>query len=183
MADLQKRYREELVKKLKDELKISNVMAVPKLQKVVVNMGVKDATGDKKLVEKMALIVGQITGQKPKIARAKKSIATFKLRQGDPIGVTVTLRGKRMYAFMDRLISIVLPRIKDFRGVRNDSFDGRGNYALGFYEYSVFPEIDPGSVERLQGMEIIMVTSAKNNDEGRALLAAFGMPFKKSAQK
>jgi large subunit ribosomal protein L5 len=183
MANLQKKYQEEIVKTLKNELKISNVMAVPKLEKIVVNMGVKDATGDKKLVDRMAAVVGQITGQKPKIARAKKSIATFKLRQGDPIGVTVTLRGKRMYAFMDRLISIVLPRIKDFRGVRADSFDGRGNYALGFHEYSVFPEIDPGSVERLQGMEIIMVTTAKDNNEGRALLTAFGMPFKKSAQK
>jgi large subunit ribosomal protein L5 len=185
MADIKLRYvayDEKLAKELQTKLQIENVMAVPRLQKIVVNMGVKDATGDKKLVDKMALVVGQITGQKAKIARAKKSIATFKLRQGDPIGVTVTLRGKRMNEFLERLINVVLPRIKDFRGISKKSFDGRGNYALGFREYAVFPEIDPNTVDRMQGMEIIFVTSGKNNEEGEALLAAIGMPFQKPAK-
>lgn len=182
MTNLNEKYKKEIVGKLQEELKIKNPMAVPKLQKIVINMGVKDAVGDKKLVERMAAIVGQVSGQKPKISRAKKSIATFKLRQGDPIGVTVTLRGKRMYEFLNRLISIVLPRIKDFHGVGTKSFDGRGNYALGFIEYAVFPEIDPGSIERMQGFEVIFVTSAKTDEEGRALLTAFGMPFQKSAK-
>lgn len=180
MADLQTKYTTEIVAKLQQELAVKNPMAIPKIKKIVLNMGVKDAVSDKKLVEKMALVIAQISGQKPKITKAKKAIATFKLRQGDPIGVTVTLRGKRMYDFLDKLISIVLPRIKDFRGVQTDSFDGRGNYALGFGEYSVFPEIDLGTVERMQGMEIIFVTSAKNNEDGLALLKAFGMPFVKS---
>jgi large subunit ribosomal protein L5 len=183
MAELVKifyrKYDEKMAKDLQTKLEIANVMAVPRLQKIVVNMGVKDATGDKKLVEKMAVVVGQITGQKPKIARAKKSIATFKLRQGDPIGVTVTLRGKRMTEFLERLINVVLPRIKDFRGLNKTSFDGRGNYALGFREYAVFPEIDPNTVDRMQGLEIIFVTSGKDNTEGMALLEAIGMPFQK----
>jgi large subunit ribosomal protein L5 len=179
MADLMRKYKEEMIPALEKQLNIENVMAVPKLTKIVINMGVKDATGDKKLVDRMAIVVGQIAGQKPRINRSKKSIATFKLREGDPIGVSVTLRGKRMYAFLDKLISVVLPRIKDFRGVSRTSFDGRGNYALGFVEYAVFPEIDPGSVERMQGLEIIMVTTAPDNVQGLALLEAFGIPFKK----
>jgi large subunit ribosomal protein L5 len=179
MADLFKKYKEEIIPKLEKEHSITNVMAVPKLTKIVVNMGVKDAAVDSKLVDKMVTIVSQITGQKPRVTRAKKSIATFKLREGQPIGVSVTLRGKRMYEFMDRLISIVFPRIKDFRGISNNSFDGRGNYALGFIEYAVFPEIDPGAVDRMQGLEMIFVTTAKNNEEGYALLEAFGVPFKK----
>lgn len=183
MADTKIRfheYNDELAKNLQAQLGIANVMAVPRLEKIVINMGVKDATGDKKLVDKMAGVIGQISGQKPKIARAKKSIATFKLRQGDPIGVTVTLRGKRMSAFMERLINVVLPRIKDFRGISKESFDGRGNYALGFREYAVFPEIDPNTVDRMQGMEIIFVTSGRTNAEGAALLEAMGMPFAKA---
>ena len=180
MVDLHKKYNEEIIANLEKQLNITNIMAVPRLQKIVVNMGIKDATSDKKLVEKMANVLGQITGQKPKIARAKKSIATFKLRQGDPIGVTVTLRGKRMYEFLERLINIVLPRIKDFRGVSRSSFDGRGNYALGFPEYAVFPEIDPNTVDRMQGLEMIFVTTGKDNTEGMALLEAFGMPFQKT---
>lgn len=180
MTNIQEKYKKEIIGALQKELKIKNSMAVPKLQKIVINMGIKDAVGDKKLVERMGIVVGQISGQKPRVARAKKSIATFKLRQGDPIGVVVTLRGKRMYEFLNRLITVVLPRIKDFRGVSGNSFDGRGNYALGFSEYAVFPEIDPGSVERLQGFEIIFVTSAKNDEEGRALLKALGIPFKKN---
>lgn len=180
MIDLQKKYNQEIVKALEAKLNIANVMAVPKLQKIVLNMGVKDATSDKKLVEKMSVALGQIAGQKPRLNRSKKSIATFKLREGDPIGVSVTLRGARMYEFLYRLINVVLPRIKDFRGVSRKSFDGRGNYALGFPEYAVFPEIDLSTVDRMQGMEIIFVTSGKNNEEGIALLEAFGMPFQKT---
>ncbi len=180
MADLYKKYKEELISQLQKELGVTNVMAIPRLTKIVVNMGVKDATADKKLIDRMGQIVSQITGQKARVARAKKSIATFKLREGDPIGLTVTMRGKRMYSFMDKLISVVLPRIKDFRGVKATSFDGRGNYALGFNEYAVFPEIDLGSVERVQGLEVIIVMSAKTDAEGLALLKAFGMPFQKT---
>lgn len=179
MADLQKKYRDEVINKLKQELDIANSMAVPQLVKIVVNMGVKDAITDKKLIERMAIIMSQITGQKPRVNKAKKSIATFKLREGDAIGLTVTLRGRKMYDFMDRLVSIVLPRIKDFHGIKTNSFDGRGNYALGFYEYAVFPEIDPGSVERMQGLEVIFAIKAKSDKEGYALLKAFGMPFMK----
>lgn len=180
MANLYEKYKKEIVPELQKQLQIKNQMAVPQVKKIVVNMGVKDATSDKKLVDKMAQVVAQITGQKPKISRAKKSIATFKLRQGDPIGVTVTLRGKRMHEFLDRLISIVLPRLKDFRGISTESFDAHGNYALGFIEYAVFPEIDLGTVDRMQGLEVIIVSSSKNKEEGFSLLKAFGMPFKKS---
>jgi large subunit ribosomal protein L5 len=179
MADLQKKLKEEVIPQLQKELKIANRMAIPRLVKIVLNMGVKDAISDKKLVTHMAEVMAQISGQKPKITKAKKSIATFKLRQGDPIGVTVTLRGKRMYHFFDRLVSIVIPRIKDFHGLKTVSFDKNGNYALGFREYSVFPEIDIGSVDKLQGLEIIIVSTAKDKEQGLALLKAFGMPFQK----
>lgn len=180
MTDLQKKFREEFVVKLQKELNVTNSMAVPRLQKIVLNMGVKDATSDKKLIDRMAQVMTQISGQKPRIARARKSIATFKLREGDPIGITVTLRGKRMYAFLDRLVKIVLPRIRDFRGIKTGSFDGRGNYALGFSEYAVFPEIDSGTVDRIQGLEIIVVTSARTDEGGLALLKVLGMPFQKN---
>jgi len=180
--DLQKKFTEELVKKLEKDLGIKNPMAVPHLVKIVVNMGVKDAVSDKKIIEKMSGALGQVTGQKAKPTKAKKAIAGFKLRQGDVIGLTVTLRGKRMYAFYDRLVKIVLPRIKDFRGVPRGSFDGRGNYTLGFHEYSTFPEIDPASVDRLQGMEMVFVTTAPDNAQGFALLEALGMPFAKEAK-
>ena len=183
MTDLKKTYNEELVPKLQKDLGVKNPMALPRLQKVVLNMGVKGAVADKKLIEKMAVALGQVSGQKPKVTRAKKAIASFKLRQGDAIGLVVTLRGKRMYAFVDRMISIVLPRLKDFRGVKRTSFDARGNYTLGLHEYSVFPEIDPASVDRLQGMEIVFVMNAKDKKEGFALLEAMGMPFAKEAQK
>jgi large subunit ribosomal protein L5 len=179
MVDLHKKYKEELVAKLEKELDIKNPMAVPHLEKIVVNMGVKDAVADKKNLERMKGPIAQITGQKAKVTRAKKAIAGFKLREGDAIGLVVTLRGKRMFTFFEKVVKIVLPRIKDFRGVKRTSFDGQGNYTLGMYEYSTFPEIDPGSVERLQGMEIVFVTSAKDNKEGFALLEALGMPFAK----
>lgn len=161
------------------ELGINNPMSVPKLSKIIVNVGVKDALSDKKSIEKVAGIIGQITGQKPKVTVAKKSIATFKLREGDKIGLVVTLRGKRMHNFFKKLVSIVLPRIRDFRGVKSTSFDGKGNYTLGFTEYTVFPEIDPGKVEKVQGLEISIVTTAKDNKEGLALLRIMGMPFQK----
>lgn len=177
--DLQKRYKEELVKKLEKDLGIKNPMAVPHLGKIVINMGIKDAASDKKIIEKMSGALGQITGQKAKPTRARKAIAGFKIRQGDVIGLMVTLRGKRMYQFYDRLVKIVLPRLKDFRGVPRGSFDGRGNYTLGFHEYSTFPEIDPASVDRLQGMEMVFVTTAPDTVQGFALLEALGMPFAK----
>ncbi|HSA83673.1 MAG TPA: 50S ribosomal protein L5 [Patescibacteria group bacterium] len=182
MDNLQERYKKEISGKLQEQLGIKNPMALPRLVKIVVNMGVKDAVADKKLMEKMSGALGIITGQKPKTTRAKKSIASFKLREGDAIGLVVTLRGKRMYAFFDKLVRIVLPRIKDFRGVKRTSFDKQGNYTLGFYEYSTFPEIDPASVDRLQGMELVIVTTGKNRDESFALLDALGMPFAKEAK-
>lgn len=179
MDTLQTQYKETVTKDLQNSLQVKNVMAVPHLEKIVINMGVKDAVGDKKSVEKMAGVLGQITGQKARINRARKSIATFKLREGDPIGVMVTLRGARMYEFLEKLIKVVMPRLKDFRGVSNTSFDGRGNYALGLSEYAVFPEIDPATVERMQGLEIIMVTSAPDNKSAHLLLEKLGVPFQK----
>ncbi len=183
MTDLQKKYKEEMIPELQKKLSLKNPMSVPRIAKIVVNMGVKDAVADKKNIEKMAAIMSQITGQKAKVTKAKKAIATFKLRIGDPIGLVVTLRGARMYDFFDKIVKVVLPRIKDFRGVKRTSFDKTGNYTLGLYEYSVFPEIDPGSVEKLQGMEIVIVTSAKTNQESLALLEQMGMPFTKEAAK
>ena len=177
--ELQEKFTKELVQKLEKDLGIKNPMAVPHLEKIVINMGVKDAVSDKKVIEKMSGALGQITGQKAKPTRARKAIAGFKIRQGDTIGLMVTLRGRRMYEFYDRLVKIVLPRLKDFRGVPRGSFDGRGNYTLGFHEYSTFPEIDPASVERLQGMEMVFVTTASDNAHGFALLEAMGMPFAK----
>ena len=181
MINTNEAFTKEIAPKLQKTLGIKNVMALPRLTKIVVNMGVKDAVGDKKLIEKMAQNVGIVTGQKAKVTRAKKAIAAFKLRQGDAIGLVVTIRGRRMYAFYDKIVKIVLPRIKDFRGVRRTSFDAQGNYTLGLHEYSVFPEIDPGSVDRLQGIEIVFVTSAQTQAEGLALLEALGMPFTKEA--
>jgi len=181
--NLQKKFKEEIGSKLQKELGIKNPMALPRLEKIVVNMGVKDSVSDKKLIEKMAGAVAQITGQKPKVTRAKQAIAGFKIRQGDALGLVVTLRGRRMYTFFDNIVNIMLPRLKDFRGVKRKSFDGRGNYALGLHEYSVFPEIDPASVDRLQGMEIIFVTKAKDNQDAFALLEAMGMPFQKEQPK
>ncbi|MBI4080197.1 MAG: 50S ribosomal protein L5 [Candidatus Levybacteria bacterium] len=173
-------YKKEYIENLQKKLNIKNPMAVPILTKIVVNMGVKDAVSDKKNMERATKVMVQITGQKPKVTRAKKAIAAFKLRERDEIGLVVTLRGKRMYGFFNKLVNIVLPRLRDFRGVRRGSFDGRGNYALGFTEYAFFPEIDPATVERAQGMEIIIVTTAKDNNEGVMLLETLGMPFEKT---
>ncbi len=180
MTTFEEKFKKEQLPKLKEKLGIKNVFAVPKLSKILVNMGVKDAISDKKNMEKGASLLVKITGQKPKVTKAKKSISTFKLREGEEIGLVVTLRGKRMYDFFEKLTKIVLPRIRDFRGVRTTSFDGRGNYTLGFSESTVFPEIDPSTIDRIQGLEINIVTTAKDDKEGFELLSIMGMPFQKS---
>ena len=174
---LKEKYYNELAAKLKDELGIANVNDVPKLEKIVVNMGVGDAAPDSKLMDAAVEDLRTITGQQPMICRAKKSIATFKLRAGMPIGAKVTLRGDRMYEFFDRLIAAAIPRIRDFRGLPANSFDGHGNYSMGVTEQIIFPEIDYDKVDRTRGMDITFVTTAKTDDEGRALLTAFGFPF------
>ncbi len=181
MDNLQIRYTKTIKQDLQKSLGIKNPMATPHLVKIVVNMGVKDAVADKKNVEKAGNALSQITGQKARVAKAKKSIASFKLREGEPIGVMVTLRGKRMYDFFEKLNSIVLPRIKDFHGIRRSSFDGLGNYTLGLSEYTVFPEIDPSTVDKVQGLEIVIVTSAGNDQNALALLESLGAPFEKGA--
>lgn len=174
---LKEKYYNELAAKLKDELGIANVNDVPKLEKIVVNMGVGDAATDSKLMDAAVEDLRVITGQQPMICRAKKSIATFKLRAGMPIGAKVTLRGDRMYEFFDRLIAAAIPRIRDFRGLSPKSFDGHGNYSMGVTEQIIFPEIDYDKVDRTRGMDITFVTTAKTDEEGRALLNAFGFPF------
>jgi len=178
--NLQQKYVKEIANDLKKELGVKNSMAVPMLSKIVINMGIKDALLDKKNIEKATEILTQIAGQKPKIMKAKKSISSFKLREGDKIGLSVTLRGKRMYDFFEKLTSVVLPRLRDFHGVRTTSFDKKGNYTLGFTESAVFPEIDPARVDRIQGLELTVVTTAKDDKEGLALLKALGMPFIKN---
>jgi len=175
---LLERYRSEVVQKLSQEFGFKNVHQVPRLEKVVVNMGVGKATQNAKLVEKAAEELAAITGQKAAIRRARKSIANFKLRQGQAIGCTVTLRGTRMWEFFDRLVSVSLPRVRDFKGVSAKGFDGRGNYSLGIREQIIFPEIDYDSVENITGLNITVVTSARNDAEGKALLAQLGMPFR-----
>ncbi|HXS15501.1 MAG TPA: 50S ribosomal protein L5 [Candidatus Saccharimonadales bacterium] len=174
---MQDKYQKEVAKKLQEALKIKNPMALPKITKIVVNMGVQHAIQDKKNMEVGTQIMEMITGQKPKVTAAKKSIASFKLREGDKIGLVVTLRGDRMYDFFGKLVDVVLPRIKDFRGISNKSFDTRGNYTLGLSEYTVFPEIDPGKVDRVQGLQVTITTNAKNTEEALALLKEMGMPF------
>jgi large subunit ribosomal protein L5 len=174
---LQENFNKEIISTLKEKLAIKNVHQIPKLKKIVINMGVKDALADKKNVEKAAEVLGLIAGQKPKIMKAKQSIASFKLRQGDQIGVMVTLRGKRMYDFYQKLTTIVFPRLRDFHGVKTNSFDGNGNYTLGFAESTVFSEIDPSRADKIQGLEISIVTTALTNEHGMELLKALGMPF------
>lgn len=172
-------YDEVVVPKLMKELEIKNIMECPKLEKIIVNMGVGEATQNSKLIDAAMGDLTIITGQKPIVRKAKKSEAGFKLREGMPIGAKVTLRKERMYDFLDRLVNVVLPRVRDFEGVSANSFDGRGNYSLGLRDQLVFPEIEFDKVEKLLGMSITIVSSAKNDEEGRALLKAFGMPFKK----
>ena len=175
---LKERYRDEILTKLKDELGLGNVMEVPKPTKIVVNMGVGDASKDAKLLDGAVKDLTTITGQKPAIRRARKSIATFKIREKMPIGAAVTMRGDHMWDFLDRLLSIVLPRIRDFRGLNPRSFDGAGNYSFGLVEQLVFPEIDYDDLDATRGMDITIVTSAKNDEQGRALLLALGFPLK-----
>lgn len=177
MARLKDRYREEVVPALRRELSYRNVMQVPRLSKIVINVGVGEAIGDARALEAAVRDVTTITGQRPVVTRAKKSIAGFKLRAGMAIGVKATLRGERMYHFLDRLCNVALPRQRDFRGVSPDSFDGRGNYTLGLREQLVWPEIDYDTVEKVRGMEISIVTTAKTDEEARRLLELLGMPF------
>ncbi len=179
MPRLKDRYRKEIVPALMEEFGYRNVMEVPRLQKIVVNVGLGEALQDVKALDAAARDISTITGQKPIIMRAKKSIAGFKLREGNPIGVKVTLRGNRMYDFLDRMCNVALPRRRDFRGVSPDSFDGRGNYTLGFREQLVWPEVDYDSIDKIRGMEVTIVTTAKTDEEARRLLQLFGMPFRR----
>jgi large subunit ribosomal protein L5 len=175
---LRSRFEKEVAVALMKELELKNPMAVPRLNKIVVNMGVGEATQNAKLIDPAVNELGQITGQKPVVTRAKKSIAAFKVREGMPIGAMVTLRGDRMYEFFDRLVSIVLPRVRDFRGVSTKSFDGRGNYTLGLHDQLIFPEIDYAKVDKLKGMNVTIVTTARSDDQARSLLKHLGMPFR-----
>jgi large subunit ribosomal protein L5 len=177
---LKVRYREEIVPALREEFGFANIMQVPGVTKVVVNMGVGDAARDSKLIEGAIRDLGAITGQRPSVTKARKSIAQFKLREGMPIGAHTTLRGDRMWEFLDRLLSVALPRIRDFRGLSPRQFDGNGNYTFGLNEQSMFHEIDQDSIDRVRGMDITVVTTAKTDDEGRALLRALGFPFKEN---
>ncbi len=176
-ARVKTRYRDELVPRLQRELGLSNPMQVPRLEKIVVNMGIGDALRDSRLLEAAVEDLTTITGQKPIVTKARKSIAGFKLREGMPIGAKVTLRGDRMWEFLDRLIATAIPRIRDFRGLNPRAFDGHGNYTLGLTEQLIFPEIDYDKVAKIRGMDITIVTTARNDDEGRALLVALGFPF------
>lgn len=178
MARLKELYQQQVVPQLKKELGYQNLMQVPRLTKIVVNMGLGEAVQNPKLLESGVADIAQITGQKPVVTRAHKSIANFKLREGVSIGCAVTLRGERMYEFFDRLVSVALPRVRDFRGVSENSFDGRGNYSLGIREHTIFPEINIDKVDQVKGFSISMVTTAKTDAEGRALLRALGMPFR-----
>ncbi|GAA3019132.1 50S ribosomal protein L5 [Actinokineospora globicatena] len=175
---LKTRYREEIITSLRGEFDYANIMQIPGVVKVVVNMGVGDAARDGKLIEGAVRDLATITGQKPEVRKARKSIAQFKLREGMPIGARVTLRGDRMWEFLDRLLTIALPRIRDFRGLSGKQFDGNGNYTFGLNEQSMFHEIDPDSIDRQRGMDITIVTTATNDEEGRALLKHLGFPFK-----
>lgn len=179
MNSLKEKYTKEIIPELEKKHNYTTVMAVPKLEKIVVNMGVGDATLNSKLLDVAVSELEKITGQQPVITRAKKSIAGFKLREGQAIGCKVTLRGERMYEFLDKLVNVSLPRVRDFRGVSNNSFDGRGNYTLGVKEQLIFPEIDFDKVNKLRGMDIVFVTTAKTDEEGHELLAQLGMPFHK----
>jgi large subunit ribosomal protein L5 len=176
---LNERYREEIAPALKESLNLQNPMQVPRLEKVVVNIGVGEALDNAKALESAVTDITRITGQKPIITKARKSIANFKLREGRAIGVKVTLRGERMWAFFDRLVNVALPRVRDFRGISPNSFDGRGNYTLGLHEQLVFPEIDYDKIDKLRGFEVTIVTTAGTDEEGLQLLTMLGMPFRK----
>lgn len=177
LTKMQQLYVDKIRAQMTEQFGYTNVMQVPKIDKIVINMGVGEATQDKKKVDKAAEEMALIAGQKPVITKAKKSVATFKLREGMPIGCKVTLRRERMYEFLDRLITVALPRVRDFRGLNPKSFDGRGNYAMGLKEQIIFPEINYDRIDSVRGMDVIVTTTAKTDDEARALLAAFGFPF------
>jgi len=179
MARLQQVYREKIVPELKQNLGLKNTMQVPRILKITVNMGVGEAVADKKVMDAATADLAKITGQKPAITKAKKSVATFKVRDGQAIGCKVTLRGARMYEFLDRLVNIAIPRIRDFRGISSRSFDGRGNYSLGVKEQIIFPEIQYDQIDQIRGMDITISTSAADDKHGRALLEAFKFPFRK----
>jgi large subunit ribosomal protein L5 len=172
-------YKEEIAPALKEELSLDNVMQVPTIKKIVINIGVGDALDNPKALEEAVRDLATITGQRPVVTKAKKSIASFKLREGRTIGTMVTLRGDRMWAFFDRLVNVALPRVRDFRGISADAFDGRGNYTLGLQEQLIFPEINYDEVSFFRGMEVSIVTTAENDDQARALLTKFGMPFRR----
>ncbi|MDH3354565.1 MAG: 50S ribosomal protein L5 [Chromatiales bacterium] len=178
MARLQQFYKDKVIAQLKDELGLSNVMEVPRITKITLNMGVGEATTDKKVLEHAVADMIKISGQKPIVNKARKSVAGFKVREGWPIGCKVTLRSERMYEFLDRLVTIAIPRMRDFRGLNAKSFDGRGNYSMGVKEQIIFPEIQYDKIDKLRGMDITITTTARNNDEGRALLKAFNFPLK-----
>ena len=178
MATLKDRYRSEIAPRLKEELGLTNVMEVPRVTKITLNMGVGEAVGDKKVLENAVADMQKIAGQKPVVTKSRKSIAGFKIRDDWPIGCKVTLRDERMYEFLERLIDIAIPRIRDFRGISGKQFDGRGNFAMGVTEQIIFPEIDYDQVDKLRGMDIVITTSATNDEQGRALLSAFNFPFK-----
>ncbi|MAD43686.1 MAG: 50S ribosomal protein L5 [Oceanospirillaceae bacterium] len=178
MSRLQELYSNEVVTKLKEEFGYKNVMEVPRITKITLNMGVGEALGDKKLLENAVADMEAITGQKAIVTKARKSVAAFKLREGWPIGCKVTLRRDRMWEFMDRLIDVALPRVRDFRGINGKSFDGRGNYSMGVKEQIIFPEIDYDKVDKVRGMDVTITTTAKTNEEGRALLKALQFPFR-----
>lgn len=180
MNRLKERYESEVIKSMMEKFNYSSKMQAPKIEKIVLNIGVGDAVSNSKLLDDAVAELALITGQKPVTTRAKKSIAGFKLREGMPIGCKVTLRGERMYEFLDKLVNISLPRVRDFRGVSSNAFDGRGNYTLGVKEQLIFPEINFDKVNKLRGMDIVFVTTAKTDEEGRELLAQLGMPFKKN---
>ena len=177
-ARLREKFEKEVAPALMKEFELKNPMAVPRLHKIVINMGVGEATQNAKVLDPAVGELGQITGQKPVVTRAKKSIAAFKVREGQAIGAMVTLRGERMYEFFDRLVNVALPRVRDFRGVSTKSFDGRGNYTLGLRDQLVFPEIDYAKVDKLKGMNVTIVTTAKDDNQARALLRGLGMPFR-----
>jgi large subunit ribosomal protein L5 len=176
---LQERYSKEIAPTLKKDFSFSNVMEVPRIRKVVVNVGLGEALENPKAVEAATTDITSIVGQKPMVTKARKSVANFKLREGRDIGVTVTLRGERMWSFLDRLMNVALPRVRDFRGVPSDAFDGRGNYTLGLREQLIFPEIQYDKIDKIRGFEVTIVTSARNDQEGRRLLQLLGMPFEK----
>lgn len=179
MQSLEEKYKKEIVSQLMKELGVKNALAVPRIEKVVINVGIKEGVSDKAAVKSASQALAVITGQKPRIARAKKSVAGFKLREGDPIGLVVTLRRRRMYDFLEKLFKIVFPRLRDFQGLPTEAFDGHGNYTLGIPEQTVFPEVDYAKIDKVRGLEITIVTNTNSDEQGKKLLDLLGMPFKK----